>query len=73
MGDETFIVCDFGDLAGILSFYFILIIDKLKVGNHIIVDFGSACLKVTGFESEPDFLASKCPDSEVNLCYTYLL
>ena len=40
--------------------------DKLKIGDHIIVDFGSACLKVIGFESEPDFLATKCPESDVN-------
>jgi hypothetical protein len=35
---------------------------KLKVGDHIIVDFGAVCLKVVGFEDEADFLASKRDD-----------
>lgn len=48
IGDETFAVCDFSELES-----------KLKVGDHIIVDFGAVCLKVIGFEDESDFLASK--------------
>lgn len=55
LGDETFAVCDFSELES-----------KLKVGDHIIVDFGAVCLKVIGFEDEADFLASKQnDDSEV--------
>jgi pyruvate kinase len=56
LGDETFAVCDFNDLA-----------DKIKVGDHICVDFGSVVLKVIGFESESSFLAMKNPDHDVYL------
>ena len=48
LGDETFAVVDFQELE-----------DKLKVGDHVIVDFGSVCMKVIGFENESDFLVSK--------------
>jgi pyruvate kinase len=37
-GDETFAVVDFAELS-----------NKLKVGDHIIVDFGSVCMRVEGF------------------------
>ena len=54
LGDETFIglFCntsvDFPDLES-----------KLKIGDHIILDFGAVCLKVIGFEDEHQFLVSK--------------
>lgn len=47
-GDETFATVDFQDLS-----------HKMKIGDHIIVDFGAVCMKVTGFEDESDFLQSK--------------
>lgn len=56
LGDETFCVCDYGELA-----------NKVKVGNHIIVDFGQVCLKVIGFESEVDFLAKKQIETDVSI------
>jgi len=48
VGDSTFGVCDYKDLPS-----------KLKVGDRIIVDFGSVSLAVTGFENEKDFLERK--------------
>lgn len=33
--------------------------NKLKVGDHLIVDFGAVCMRVVGFEDEADFLSSK--------------
>lgn len=48
LGDETFAVVDFQELES-----------KLKVGDHVIVDFGSVCMRVIGFEDEGDFLVSK--------------
>ena len=48
LGDETFATCDFSELES-----------KLKIGDHIIVDFGAVCMKVIGFEDEAEFLASK--------------
>lgn len=47
-GDETFACVDFQELS-----------NKIKVGDHIIVDFGSVCMKVIDFEDEADFLATK--------------
>lgn len=61
MGDETFAACDFPELA-----------DKLKIGDHIIVDFGLVCLKVIGFESESDFLAMKQPEEDVLLYFLFI-
>lgn len=51
LGDETFAVCDFSGMDDMAS--------KLKIGDHIIVDFGNICFKVVGFEDESDFLARK--------------
>lgn len=48
LGDETFAVVDFQELE-----------NKLKVGDHVIVDFGAVCMRVIGFEDEGDFLVSK--------------
>lgn len=48
LGDETFVCVDFQELE-----------NKLKIGDHVIVDFGSACMKVIGFEEENEFLMSK--------------
>ena len=31
----------------------------MKVGDHVIVDFGAVCMRVVGFEDESDFLVSK--------------
>jgi hypothetical protein len=56
LGDETFAVCDFSEMS-----------NKLKIGDHIIVDFGNVCFKVIGFENESDFLASK---SGIDVSYT---
>lgn len=47
-GDETFAVVDFQELS-----------NKIRIGDHIVVDFGSVCMRVVGFEDESDFLASK--------------
>jgi len=47
-GDETFAAVDFKELES-----------KLKVGDHVIVDFGAVCMRVIGFEDEVDFLVSK--------------
>lgn len=44
-------MCDFSELES-----------KLKIGDHIIIDFGAVCLKVIGFEDESDFLASRQND-----------
>lgn len=44
--------------------------NKLKVGDHVIVDFGSVCMRVIGFEDEGDFLVSKQLDGlEVPINY----
>lgn len=48
LGDETFVCVDFNDLN-----------TKIKVGDHIIVDFGAVCMRVVGFEDESEFLQSK--------------
>jgi len=53
LGDETFTSIDYGDLP-----------EKLKVGDHIICDFGNIVLKVTGFESEFQFLQSKVSEND---------
>jgi pyruvate kinase len=59
LGDETFTVVDFQELE-----------NKLKVGDHVIVDFGSVCMRVIGFEDEGDFLVSKQLDGlEVPIYY----
>ncbi len=33
--------------------------NKIKIGDHIIVDFGAVCMKVIDFEDEADFLTTK--------------
>ena len=52
-GDETFVPVDFKELES-----------KLKVGDHVIVDFGAVCMSVVGFETETDFLAGKKQEGE---------
>jgi len=52
LGDETFAVVDYSELP-----------NKLKVGDQIIVDFGSVALTVVGFENEKDFLERKEKES----------
>lgn len=47
-GDESFATVDFKNLA-----------NKLKIDDHIIVDFGAVCMRVIGFEDQDDFLANK--------------
>jgi len=43
--------------------------NKLKVGDHVIVDFGAVCMRVIGFEDEGDFLVSKQLDGlDVRSC-----
>ena len=51
LGDHTYGVCDFNDLP-----------NKVKSGDHMIVDFGSVCLKVIGFEDEAEFFANNPGD-----------
>lgn len=48
LGDDSFVCVDFQELE-----------NKLKVGDHVIVDFGSVCMRVVGFEDEADYLMSK--------------
>jgi hypothetical protein len=44
-GNEDFIGCDFSKLA-----------QKLKIGDHIVNNYGKAFLKVIGFQGEDEFL-----------------
>ena len=48
LGDETFAVCENFDLGS-----------KVKIGDHIVVDFGNICLKVIGYEEESEFFLRK--------------
>jgi len=32
---------------------------KLKINDHIVIDFGAVSLKVVGFEDQEEFLARK--------------
>lgn len=60
LGDESFVCVDFQELE-----------NKLKVGDHVIVDFGAVCMSVVGFENEADFLVSKqLEGAEVNLSFS---
>ena len=47
-GNERFAVWDYSEKNGPL-------VEKLKIGSTILVDYGSVSLKVMGFEDESDF------------------
>ena len=57
LGDETFTCVDFQDLES-----------KLKIGDHIILDFGAVCMRVVDFEDESTFLVSKQLDGGLEVC-----
>lgn len=63
MGDDSFVAVDFQDLG-----------NHLKIGDHIIVDFGAVCMKVIGYEKETDFLISKqLEGADVIILYYFIL
>ena len=47
-GNERFAAWDYSEKNGPL-------VEKLKIGSTILVDYGSVSLKVMGFEDESDF------------------
>jgi pyruvate kinase len=52
-GNEDFIGVDFTNLA-----------KKLKIGDHIVINYGKAYLKVVGFETEDEFLEEQAKKDE---------